>query len=329
MVNADGTARVCLVSGAAQGIGRAAALRIASEGGAVAVSDLPDKEKLGKELIAELKKINPNAEHTYLSLDVVSEENWKSVVDSLKKTYGRLDVLVNSGLIASICVFFCAHGIALACCGIRPGHSCGLDPPTQWFLIPLPLCYLLSLVDAGVFFHEEYVDSESLSAFRKVQQINVDGVFLGTKHCIPLMRETKSTELRSIVNLSSIAGLTGSAFPVASYHASKGAVRLFTKATALQAASQKWGIRINSVHPGLILTPLWSQGLVPGENTGDSKAMDKMVGGTANAGEAMSSMTPIGRYGTGEDVAEVIVFLASDESSFSGFLWVRGLVICC
>src|SRR3954451_4562375 len=94
----------------------------------------------------------------------------------------------------------------------------------------------------------------SLADWRKQTAINLDGVFLGTKHSIPLMRA--SGDGGSIINMSSVAGLKGSA-ALAGYCATKGGVRLFTKSIAMECANAKDGIRVNSVHPGIIETPIW------------------------------------------------------------------------
>ena len=124
-------------------------------------------------------------------------------------------------------------------------------------------------------------------------EINAKGVFLGTKAAIPEMRKAGGG---SIINISSIYGLVGSGAS-ASYHASKGAVRLFTKSTAVQYAAE--GIRANSIHPGPIVTPMTEA------SRSDAAMFNHML-----------SSTPLGRYGEPEDVAYGALFLASDESSF-------------
>ena len=123
--------------------------------------------------------------------------------------------------------------------------------------------------------------------------INAKGVFLGTKAAIPEMRKAGGG---SIINISSVYGLVGSNGSTA-YHASKGAVRLFTKSTAIQYAGE--GIRANSVHPGIIETPMTEATLA------DPERSQRWMAGT-----------PLGRRGAPEDVAYGVLFLASDESSF-------------
>ena len=126
-----------------------------------------------------------------------------------------------------------------------------------------------------------------------VMDINAKGVFLGTKAAIPEIRKAGGG---SIVNISSIAGLTGGR--TSSYAASKGAVWLLTKSTAIQYAAD--GIRCNSVHPGVIETPMTTPIML---NTPEGRELN-------------ASRHPLGRFGQPEDIAYGVLFLASDESSF-------------
>ena len=126
-----------------------------------------------------------------------------------------------------------------------------------------------------------------------VMDINAKGVFLGTKAAIPEIRKAGGG---SIVNISSIAGLTGGR--TSSYAASKGAVRLLTKSSAIQYAGE--GIRCNSVHPGVIETPMTTSIML---NTQEGRDLN-------------ASRHPLGRVGQPEDIAYGVLFLASDESSF-------------
>src|SRR5262249_42892486 len=107
----------------------------------------------------------------------------------------------------------------------------------------------------------------SLADFRRQNAVNLDGVFLGVKHAIPLMRETGGG---SVINMPSVAGLKGSP-TLAGYCATKGGVRLFTKAVAMECANAKDGVRVNSVHPGIIETPIWDTII----GTGDDGSNDR------------------------------------------------------
>ena len=135
------------------------------------------------------------------------------------------------------------------------------------------------------------LDETSLEAWNEVIGVNQTGVFLGMKHAVPAMRRAGGG---SIVNISSIAGLIG--LPnIPAYQASKGAVRLLTKNAAIQYAPDK--IRVNSVHPGRIETPMTAP-LAPERR------------------EMLLRLTPLGRDGTAEEVAYGVLYLASDESSY-------------
>jgi NAD(P)-dependent dehydrogenase (short-subunit alcohol dehydrogenase family) len=139
----------------------------------------------------------------------------------------------------------------------------------------------------------------TLADWRRQMAVNVDGVFLSVKYCIPAMR--RAGRGGSIVMLSSIAGLRGSA-GLAGYSASKGAVRLFAKSMALECAQAGDGIRVNSVHPGIIATPIWTK--LPG---GANVPLDP--------DQIAASTVPLGKAGQAEEIANGILFLASDQSS--------------
>jgi len=144
----------------------------------------------------------------------------------------------------------------------------------------------------------------SLADWRRQTAVNLDGVFLGVKHAIPLMRA--SGDGGSIVNMSSVAGLKGSAI-LAGYCATKGGVRLFTKSVAMECANAHDGIRVNSVHPGIIETPIWLS-IVNPQNPGANAPPDL---------DAMSAMAvPLGVKGYPEDIANGVLWLASDESRY-------------
>jgi len=138
------------------------------------------------------------------------------------------------------------------------------------------------------------LEDTPVEAWDRVMDVNAKGVFLGSKAVIPAMRQGGGG---SIVNISSQLGLVGMADSSPQYQASKGAVRLLTKLTALQYAQDR--IRANSVHPGPILTPMTEK------RRADPAIYERMV-----------SRIPLGRYGEPDEVAYGVLYLASDESSF-------------
>jgi NAD(P)-dependent dehydrogenase (short-subunit alcohol dehydrogenase family) len=143
----------------------------------------------------------------------------------------------------------------------------------------------------------------TLADWRRQTAVNLDGVFLGMKHAIPLMRVGGGG---SIINMSSVAGLKGAA-TLAGYCATKGGVRLFTKAVAMECANAQDGVRVNSVHPGIIETPIWLS-IVNPANAGANSPPDL---------DAMSTMAvPLGVKGYPEDIANGVLWLASDESRY-------------
>ena len=132
----------------------------------------------------------------------------------------------------------------------------------------------------------------------EVMAVNARGVFLGTKHAIPAMQRAGGG---SIINISSVAGILGRKMTAAAYSASKGAVRVFTKTTAIQHSQDK--IRCNSIHPGPINT--------------------EMLAGMSQDPEIQAQRLaeiPLERFGQPEDVAYGVLFLASDEAS-----WITGV----
>ncbi|HLK26716.1 MAG TPA: glucose 1-dehydrogenase [Caulobacteraceae bacterium] len=156
--------------------------------------------------------------------------------------------------------------------------------------------------NAGIAVPSQSITTVTLEDWRKQQAVNVEGVFLGCKHGLLLMR--KAGNGGSIVNLSSVAGLRGSAL-LASYCASKGAVRLLTKAVAMECAQAKDGIRVNSVHPGIIETPIWLQ-ITPATGANAPPDLD-----------AMSTVAvPLGVKGLPSDIANGVLWLASEESRY-------------
>ena len=148
----------------------------------------------------------------------------------------------------------------------------------------------------------------TLADWRRQQAINLDGVFLGVKHSLPLMRESGGG---SIINISSLAGLKGSP-TLAGYCATKGGVRLFTKAVAMECGLARDNVRVNSVHPGIIETPIWL-GIIPGTIVG----AEQQPGSNApNLDQMSEQVVPIGKKGLPEDIAAGVLYLASDESRY-------------
>ena len=138
------------------------------------------------------------------------------------------------------------------------------------------------------------IEETSVDDWDRVMGINSKGVFLGTRVAIPEMRKSGGG---SIINISSQLGLVGMAESSPQYQSSKGAVRIFTKSAAIQYAPE--GIRVNSVHPGPIVTPMT-----------EARRSDSAVQ------QVMVSRIPLGRYGESKDVAYGVLYLASDEASF-------------
>ena len=234
--------KVCMVTGAALGLGRASALMLAREGAKVVITDL--KEAEGAILSDQIN--NAGGEAVFVRHDVAQEADWKAVTATALRRFGRLDVLVNNA------------GVALA---------------------------------GGV-------AETSLEQWRWLMSINLDGVFLGVKYAVEAMKVGGG----SIINLSSIEGLIGDP-NLAAYNASKGGVRLLTKSAALDCARRGYRIRVNSIHPGYILTPM-VEGYVKGQ--ADPGAASK----------AIAALHPLGHLGEPDDIAYGVLYLASDESKF-------------
>ena len=139
----------------------------------------------------------------------------------------------------------------------------------------------------------------SLDDWHAVHAVNTDGVFLGCRYALKAM---KAKGIGSIINMSSRSGLVG--IPgAAAYAASKAAIRNHSKSVALYAAQKGWQIRCNSIHPAAILTPIW----------------EPMIGDGPDREEKMAALvadTPLKRFGTIEEVAQLCVFLASDDSAY-------------
>lgn len=229
--------KVALITGAASGIGRAAAALFHAEGAKVAATDRNE---------AGLKALGADADLT-LAHDVTDEARWREVVDAVVAAFGCLDILVNSA------------GIAVL----------------------------------GT------IETTTLADWRKVNSVNAEGTFLGCREAVRAMKERGG----SIVNLSSVAGIVGDASSLA-YCASKGAVRLLTKSAAIHCARAGLRIRVNSVHPSFAETPMVLEGVKR------AKDPERLRAG-------LMRVAPMGRMGKAEEVALTILFLASDESSFT------------
>jgi len=234
--------KTIIVTGAAHGIGKATAQRLADEGASVAITDVDDEA--GEAAVDAINKNGGTAQ--YWSLDVTDEAAVEEVFADVVDAFGSLDVLVNNA-------------------GIT-----GADKPTH-----------------------ELTKEE----WNEVMDVNVNGVFYGTKHAVPHMQDAGGG---SIINLSSIYGIVG-AEDIPPYHASKGAVRTMTKTDALNYADDN--IRVNSVHPGFIWTPLVEEFL-------------REQGDVEEGRKQLDALHPIGHVGEPEDIANGILFLASEESKF-------------
>ena len=242
--------KVALITGAANGLGRAMALRLAAEGARVVATDLQSER--GGELVDEIARTGGRAR--FLRHDVTDEDAWIGVIADVRAAEGRLDVLVNN---------------------------------------------------AGIGLSSPVVDM-SFADWRRQTAVNLDGVFLGVKHGLPLMRESGGG---SIVNISSIAGIKASP-NVSGYCATKGAVRLFTKSVALECAAAKDGVRVNSVHPGIVETAIWDSLIGTGPDGSNARPRHATV-------MAMTERNvPLGRPGLPAEVAAGVLWLASDESSY-------------
>jgi len=229
--------QVAIITGAASGIGRAAALLYAQEGAKVVVSDVDEKQ--GNEVTDEIKKAGGEA--MFFKADISSAEDNQKLVDAAIQEYGKLDIAVNNA---------------------------GIGGP------------LASTA--------EY----PLDGWQNVINTNLSGVFYGMHYQLQAMEKVGKGV---IVNIASILGDVGTPMSPAYVAAKHGLVGL-TKASALAYAAKN--IRINSVGPGYILTPLLTNNL-------DEDTL-KMIEG----------LHPIGRLGTSEEVAELILWLGSSKSSF-------------
>ena len=241
-----------IITGAGGGLGSVMAQLLCKNGASVLILDL-DEDK-GAAVAEEIKAAGGNA--WFRKADVTNEDDWKSAVDFLSQTTGKVDVLINNA------------GINIR----KPIEQMNLD---EWCT---------------------------------VMKVNTGSVFLGCKAVIPRMREQGGG---SIINISSVCGLIGHQYTPEAYTASKGAVTLLTKSVASRYA--KDGIRCNSIHPSTVDTPL----------------VQVLFKDPARKAERLGEV-PLGRLATSDDVANAVLFLASDEASFinGAALTVDGGVTC-
>jgi 3(or 17)beta-hydroxysteroid dehydrogenase len=233
--------RVALVTGGASGFGRQSAIRLAEQGAFVCVSDI--NAEGGRETVSML-----GGRGLFCSHDVTRADDWRAVIGTVIKRFGRLDVLVNS---------------------------------------------------AGVDHAEDNVSNIDAEIWSYVFGINLKGTYLGCQYVIPEMRRAGGG---AIINLGSILGVRGDGSALA-YCASKGGVRALTKSVAAHCAQEGYCITCNAICPGYMLTSMVRSSL--------AKAADPLA-----AQRRLESFHPMGRLGDADDVAQLVVFLASERAQF-------------
>ena len=236
--------KVAIVTGGASGLGKSSAILLAREGAKIVVTDIDEED--GKKVVQQIKA--NGGEAIFIKQDVSKEDEWKNVIETTLKTFGKLHILANSA-------------------GIGLGGT---------------------------------VEEVTLEDWKNLIDVNLNGTFLGTQYGIKGMKETG--EGGSIINFSSIEGLIGDP-NLPAYNASKGGVTIFTKSAALHCARQGYGIRINSIHPAYIWTPLVENFL-------------KAQGDVEEGKKQLESLHPVGHLGEPDDIGYGVVYLASDESKF-------------
>jgi 3(or 17)beta-hydroxysteroid dehydrogenase len=177
-------------------------------------------------------------------------------------------------------------------------HALDVTSEGDWTRVMAVLPRLDGLVNAAGIAPVGTVESTDYAVWRKVMAVNLDGTFLGCKHGMGLIKRNGG----SIVNISSVSGIVGG-HNLAAYNASKGGVRLLTKSVALHGARQKPQVRCNSVHPTFIEGPM-------------AEALFKTVPNPAEVKARMERQIPLQRFGKPSEVADLIVYLLSDESVF-------------
>lgn len=252
------TGKVTLITGAAMGIGAAAAQLLADAGATLIITDI--NAEAGQETADNIAQSGGRVH--FRQLNATTEEQWQETIEWVMADFGGLDVLVNN---------------------------------------------------AGIF-RAKAIENSSLEEWHQVMDTNIDSVFLGMKHSLPAMKERAQTKAAghggSIVNISSISAQSGTPCALA-YTASKAAVAHMTKSAAMEFCALGYNIRVNSILPGMIQTPLL-QGLLKDMaglgafGTDDPAQLEQMV----------TTLHPIGRLGNPEEIAKGVLFLAGDDSSY-------------
>ncbi len=194
---------------------------------------------------------------------------------------------------------------AVAAIGLSASfHVLDVTREDQWIAVTDAIVRDLGRLDivvnnAGVVLMKS-IEETTLEDWRNLMAVNLDGVFLGCKHAVRVMKERGGG---AIVNMSSIAGMIGHV-SLAAYCASKGGVRVLTKSVALHCARRGYGIRCNSVHPSFADTPMLDGMIAIGRDP-------------AKMRESLTAAAPLGRLAQPEEIARMILFLASDEAAFT------------
>lgn len=237
--------KTCIVTGAANGIGRAITLALAGEGANLILTDIDTNAgaRLESELTAKQCKAR------FVAHDVTDEVQWLAVFEQAVSEFGQVDVLVNNA--------------------------------------------------GGGTYND--IESLDLAQWKGIISLNLDSCFIGTQLAVKQMKQNGGG---SIINISSVGGLVGSSNLVA-YSSAKAGVKLLTKCAALHCGEKQYNIRVNSIHPGLVKT---KSGL---------DMASKATGMSAEEAEAaFATLHPIGRIGLPDEIAQGVLFLASDKSSF-------------